>query len=66
MSRTGLALVLALLGAAVALSADPVIDNMDEIRFRSPDGKGKAELVEGKFGKAVQFSFDMIALHGHA
>ncbi len=31
---------------------------MNEIRFHSPDGKGKAELVEGKFDKAVRFHFD--------
>jgi lysophospholipase L1-like esterase len=57
MSRTGF-LLLAFLGTVNGLSAGPVLDNMDEIRFRSPEGKGKAELVEGKVGKAVRFSFD--------
>jgi lysophospholipase L1-like esterase len=49
--------LLAALGAAVALGA-PLLDSMDEIRFRNPKEKGKAELVEGKLGKAVRFSFD--------
>ena len=38
-------------------AAGPVIDAMDENHFRSPRDKGKAELVEGKFGKAVRFTF---------
>ncbi len=36
---------------------DLVIDTMDELRFRNPKEKGVAELVEGKFGKAIRFSF---------
>jgi lysophospholipase L1-like esterase len=44
---------------ASARAADgPLLDSMDEVRFRSPKEKGKAELVEGKVGKAVRFSFD--------
>ena len=35
-----------------------VLDSMDEVRFRAPKDKGKAELVDGKVGKAVRFSFD--------
>jgi lysophospholipase L1-like esterase len=38
-------------------AADLVIDSMDRLRFQSPKDKGKAELVEGKFGKAVRFNF---------
>jgi lysophospholipase L1-like esterase len=30
---------------------------MDQLHFQSPKDKGKADLVEGKFGKAVRFSF---------
>src|SRR5579883_2966158 len=55
-----------LLMVLTALSAIPsaraadslVLDSMDEIRFRSPKDRGKAELVDGKVGKAVRFSFD--------
>ncbi len=46
----------ALLGAHAA--DGPVLDSMDELRFRAPKDKGRAELVEGKFGRAVRFSFD--------
>src|SRR5262245_17973662 len=42
------------LGAA---QAGPVIDSMDELRFLAPKEKGSAELVDGKLGKAVRFSF---------
>jgi len=31
---------------------------MDELKFTAPKDKGKAELVEGKVGKAVRFSLD--------
>jgi lysophospholipase L1-like esterase len=31
---------------------------MDQLRFQPPPGKGWAELVEGKVGKAVRFTFD--------
>lgn len=40
---------------ARAADPGPAIDLMDEIHFRSD--KGKAELVEGKVGKAVRFTF---------
>jgi lysophospholipase L1-like esterase len=40
------------------LLAGPLIDAMDEVRFRAPPGKGRAELVEGKVGKAVRFTFE--------
>ncbi len=35
-----------------------LIASMDELRFQSPAGKGEADLVEGKVGKAVHFHFD--------
>lgn len=41
-----------------SLRAGPLLDSMDEMRFRAPAGKGKADLVEGKVGKAVRFSFE--------
>lgn len=58
MRRTSLAAFVTLLAAAVSVIAGPVLDDMDEVRFRAPEGKGKAELVEGKVGKAVRFTFD--------
>lgn len=54
-------ILLVLLAALAALGADapaPLIDSLDEPRFREPKEKGRAELVEGKSGKAVRFSFD--------
>jgi hypothetical protein len=35
-----------------------LIASMDELRFRAPDAKGRAELVDGMVGKAVRFRFD--------
>jgi hypothetical protein len=49
---------LILLVSASALRAGDVIDSMDELRFRAPKDKGKAEQVTGKVGKAVRFSFE--------
>ncbi len=44
---------------ALARADDPgVIATMDAIRFGPPKGKGEAELVEGKLGKAVRFRWD--------
>ena len=37
---------------------DALLDSMDDLHFQQPKEKGKAELVEGKVGKAVRFSFD--------
>jgi hypothetical protein len=54
-------LTLAVAATAVALTLttdDPVIATMDELRFQPPKEKGRAELAEGKFGKAVRFSFE--------
>jgi lysophospholipase L1-like esterase len=50
---------LAALSAAVAMAAPaegPVVAAMDELTFTAPKGKGTAELVDGKVGKAVRFS----------
>jgi lysophospholipase L1-like esterase len=42
-----------------ALAADgPIIDRMDALSFTAPKDKGRAELVDGKFGKAIRFSFE--------
>jgi lysophospholipase L1-like esterase len=52
-------LLIALLFSATTLRADGlVIDSMDDLHFRNPKEKGKAEQVEGHSGKAVRFSFD--------
>src|SRR5205814_4418753 len=56
MTRT--ILVAGILFLAAPLHAGPVIDSMDESRFVVPREKGKAELVEGKVGKAVRFTFE--------
>jgi lysophospholipase L1-like esterase len=51
--------VLVSLLSLAGLRADGVvIDSMDEMRFRNPKEKGKAELVEGHSGKAIRFSFE--------
>ena len=50
--------LLTLIALPPALRAGDVLDSMDEVRFRAPKDKGKAELVEGKLGKAVRFSFE--------
>ncbi len=50
-------LILAAAGAGRAAD-DALIDAMDELLFQPPKEKGKAELVDGKLGKAVRFSFD--------
>jgi lysophospholipase L1-like esterase len=41
-----------------ALLASQVIHSMDDLKVRQPKEKGRAELVEGRAGKAVKFSFD--------
>lgn len=38
--------------------AGPVLDSMDALGFHAPKGKGKADVIDGKDGKAVRFSFD--------
>jgi lysophospholipase L1-like esterase len=58
MPRSVLLIALLIVELGTSLAAGPVLDTMDEVRFQSPKQKGKAELVEGKVGKAVHFSFD--------
>ena len=41
----------------VEAKAGDTIASMDELRFAPPKDKGSARLVEGKFGRAVQFRF---------
>jgi lysophospholipase L1-like esterase len=44
---------------AIAAPADgPLVADMDQLKFTAPKGKGSAELVAGKVGKAVRFAFD--------
>jgi len=53
--------LLALLLAAPLLLAQDngtLIHSMDDIQIRTPEKNGHADLVEGKVGKAVKFSFD--------
>ncbi len=47
----------ALLAPAFA-DEGPVIATMDEMRFQPPKEKGRAELIDGKVGRAIQFQFD--------
>ena len=60
MTRLPLFVPLVVTAVALAAPADegPVIATMDELKFAAPKGKGTAELVEGKVGKAVRFSLD--------
>ncbi len=59
MSRPVVAVLIALAALGAARAADgPVLDTMDTLRFQPPRQKGRAELVEGKFGKALRFSVD--------
>jgi lysophospholipase L1-like esterase len=49
--------------AAVPVLGGPDIDPMEEVRYSTPvndkkEPRGKAELVDGKEGKAVRFAFD--------
>lgn len=44
--------------ATTSLAADTLITSCDNLRFQSPKEKGKAELVEGKVGTAIQFTFE--------
>ena len=59
MRRIFLNVALGLLLVAPALADEPgVIATMDQLRFSPPKEKGKAELVDGKVGKAVRFQFE--------
>jgi len=57
MARYAAALLVIVASASSSVAGD-LIDAMDSNRFVSPKAKGKAELVEGKVGKAVRFSFE--------
>jgi lysophospholipase L1-like esterase len=58
MPRSFLAvLILGLRHQSFALAAGPIIDTMAQLHFQSPKDKGTAELVKGKVGKAVRFTF---------
>lgn len=44
--------------AVLTTGQGALIDSMDAISFRPPKDKARLELVEGRSGKAVRFSFD--------
>ncbi|MGD0093103.1 MAG: GDSL-type esterase/lipase family protein [Planctomycetota bacterium] len=52
------AAVLFFLARAVFTAEGPLIDSMDSESFKLLKDKGRLELVEGKVGKALKFSFD--------
>lgn len=56
-NRTLLALAFLLIPAALA-GEGALIDALDSESFKPPKEKGKLELVEGKVGQALKFSFD--------
>jgi lysophospholipase L1-like esterase len=58
MSRFLLVVLPAVLSVGGLRADTIVIDSMDELHFRNPKDKGRAELVEGHSGKAVRFAFD--------
>lgn len=53
-----LALALAFAAVSFAIADDTPVASMDDLKFSPPKEKGKAELVDGKVGKAVRFSFE--------
>jgi len=55
--RTAYVVCLVLAWGGTASAGSTVLDAMDENHFRSPRDKGKAEVVAGKVGKAVRFTF---------
>src|SRR5437868_2545243 len=59
MRSATLAAAISMLALSFLSAADdgPIIDSLDQIRFQAPKDKGTLELVEGKLGKAVKFSF---------
>jgi lysophospholipase L1-like esterase len=50
--------LLALVTVMPARADGPLIASMDDLRFNVPKEKAKAELVDGKVGKAVKFRFE--------
>ena len=57
MSRCAATLLALMMNSSAGMAGD-LIDSMDTNRFRIPKEKGRAELVEGKVGKVVRFSFE--------
>jgi lysophospholipase L1-like esterase len=51
-------LLLASFCAAAPVQDALLIHSMDDLRVQNPKEKGRAEVAEGKVGKAVKFSFD--------
>ena len=52
-------ILLALVAAAPAIADGPVIASLDDPKtFAPPKDKARAEMVEGKVGKAIRFSFE--------
>jgi len=68
MKLTNPLILLAFIAALSAAHAgEPrVLDSMDAATFSPPKEKGKVELVEGKDGKALKFSFDDKCLNTYA
>lgn len=59
MMKFCIAALAALLATTHLLAADgALLDSMDELTFKNAKEKGKAELVDGKSGKAVKFTYD--------
>jgi lysophospholipase L1-like esterase len=52
--------LMAMISATTSVRADDpdVIATMDAPRFQAPKERGRAQIVEGKFGKATRFQFD--------
>jgi hypothetical protein len=44
--------------ASISLACGPVIDSLDELRFRLPPEKAAASLVPGHAGRAIEFKFE--------
>ena len=57
MTRIAVLVLLVALQARLCADGD-LISSMDQLGFGMPKEKGRAELVDGREGKAVKFSFD--------
>jgi lysophospholipase L1-like esterase len=59
LKRAFAAVLFSAFASSAALAQDgALIASMDEMRFQPPKQKGRAELVEGKVGKALRLQFD--------
>ena len=60
MGRSFALMIAAIMLQSVSARAEDrgLIAAMDSLQFRPPEAKGRAELVDGKVGKAVRFRFD--------